>query len=80
MTSCSQPANDSPTSLALEIDVQTALALSRATTRAISAISPHARQEMIEALKREVRIQHTQGGPVVELVAALIEGHAADIA
>ena len=79
MTTSSQPANDSPTSLALEIDVQTALALSRATTRAISAISPHARQEMIEALKREVRIQHTQGGPVAELVAALIEGHAADI-
>ena len=60
---------------ALEVDVQTALALSRATTRAVSAISPKAHRHMMDALGVEAAIQQTQGGPVAELVAALIKGH-----
>lgn len=62
-------------SFALEIDVQTALALSRATTRAVSAISPKAHREMMDALGVEAAIQQTQGGPVADLVATLIKGH-----
>ena len=61
--------------VALEIDVQTALALSRATSRAVTAISPKAHRAMMDALGVEAATQEAQGGPVAELVAALIKGH-----
>jgi hypothetical protein len=61
--------------VALEIDVQTALALSRATSRAVIAISPKAHRAMMDALGVEAATQEAQGGPVAELVAALIKGH-----
>jgi hypothetical protein len=61
--------------VALEIDVQTSLALSRATTRAICAISPKAHREMMDALGVEVAMQQTEGGPVADLVATLLMGH-----
>lgn len=61
--------------VALEIDVQTALALSRATTRAVTAISPTAHRAMMDALGLEAASQQAQGGPVAELVATLIKGH-----
>jgi hypothetical protein len=70
---------DSVANIALEIDVQTSLALSRATTRAVCAISQDAQRAMVSALEREARLQHAQGGPVGELVAALIAGHAQDL-
>lgn len=73
-------ARDITPSVALEIDVQTALALSRATTRAVTQISPTAHRAMMDALGLEAATQQAQGGPVAELVAALIEGHAADLA
>jgi hypothetical protein len=60
---------------ALTLDVQTALALSRATTRAVTAISPKAHRAMMDALGVEAAVQQAQGGPVGELVAALIKGH-----
>jgi hypothetical protein len=60
---------------ALEVDVQTALALSRATTRAVIAISPKAHRAMMDALGVEAAVQDAQGGPVAELVATLIKGH-----
>jgi hypothetical protein len=66
---------DSVPSVALEVDVQTALALSRATTRAVTAISPKAHRAMMDALAIEAAVQHAHGGPVAELVAALIKGH-----
>lgn len=59
----------------LEIDVQTALAMSRATTRAVTAISPKAHRAMMDALGIEAATQEAQGGPMAELVAALIKGH-----
>ena len=65
--------------LALEIDVQTSLALSRATTRAVCAISAHAQRAMVYALEKEIKVQETQGGPVGELVAKLIAGYAQDL-
>ena len=68
-------ANEPTSSLALEIDVQTALALSRATTRAVTEISPKAHRAMMDALGLEAATQEAQGGPVAELVAALIKGH-----
>jgi hypothetical protein len=66
---------DPVAAVALEIDVQTALALSRATTRAVTAISPKAHRAMMDALGVEAAVQQAQGGPVAELVAALIRGH-----
>ncbi len=65
--------------IALEIDVQTSLALSRATSRAVSTLSADAKRAMITALEREARLQQAQGGPVGELVAALLAGHAEDL-
>jgi hypothetical protein len=68
-------AADCISSFALEVDVQTALALSRATTRAVTEISPKAHRAMMDALGVEAATQQAQGGPVAELVAALIKGH-----
>jgi len=65
--------------IALEIDVQTSLALSRATSRAVCAISADAKRAMVTALTREAELQQAQGGPVGELVAALLAGHAEDL-
>jgi hypothetical protein len=62
-------------SIALEVDVQTALALSRATTRAVTQISPKAHRAMMDALGLEAATLQAQGGPVAELVAALVKGH-----
>lgn len=70
---------ESVANIALEIDVQTSLALSRATSRAVCAISADAQRAMVTALKREAQLQEVQGGPVGELVAALIAGHAQDL-
>ena len=66
-------------SIALEIDVQTSLALSRATSRAVCAISPAAQAAMVTALEKEAEVQHAHGGPVGELVAALLAGHLQDL-
>lgn len=68
-------ASDIIPNVALEIDVQTALALSRATTRAMTAISPTAHRAIMDALGLEAAAQQIQGGPVAELVAALLKGH-----
>ena len=72
-----QPAPDltAVPAVALEIDVQTALALSRATSRAVIAISPKAHRAMMDAIGLEAAAQDVQGGPVAELVAALLRGH-----
>jgi hypothetical protein len=43
------------------------------------AISPKAHRAMMDALGVEAAIQHAQGGPVAELVAALIRGHLDDL-
>jgi len=74
MTSPGRP-SDPLAATALELDVQTALALSRATTRAVIAISPKAHRAMMDALGVEAATQLAQGGPVAELVATLIKGH-----
>ncbi|MDB5423345.1 MAG: hypothetical protein JWQ29_761, partial [Phenylobacterium sp.] len=67
--------SDATPNIALEVDVQTALALSRATSRAVTAISPKAHRAMMDALGVEAAVQQAHGGPVAELVAALIRGH-----
>ena len=61
--------------VALEVDVQTALALSRATTRAVTAISPKAHRAMMDTLGVEAAVQEARGGPDADLVASLIKGH-----
>lgn len=65
--------------IALEIDVATSLALSRATTRAVSQISKQAKDAMVRALETEAQMQHDHGGPVGELIAALIAAHAQEL-
>jgi hypothetical protein len=70
-----QPATDPVAAVALEIDVQTALALSRATTRAIAHLSPKAHRIMMDALAVEAANQQAMGGPVAELVSQLLKGH-----
>lgn len=74
----SPPPSDSGT-IAAEIDIQTSLALCRATTRAVCAISDDAKKAMVQALEREAQVQADHGGQVGELVAALITGHAQDL-
>jgi len=69
------PAPSPAANVALELDVQTALALARATTRAVTTLSPKAHRAMMDALGVEAAVQQNQGGPVAELVAALIRGH-----
>ena len=69
------PPADPIAAVAQEIDAQTALALSRATSRALTAISPKAHRAMMDALGVEVANQEIQGGPVAELVAILLKGH-----
>ena len=69
------PAAEPLANAALEVDVQTALALSRATTRALCAISPKAHRAMMDALGVEAAIKQAEGGPVGDLVATLIKGH-----
>ena len=78
MPAAPQP-QDPVATLALEIDVQTSLALSRATTRAVCAISPAAHLALVAAIEKEAQVQHEHGGPVGELVAALLAGHVEDL-
>jgi hypothetical protein len=66
---------DPVAAVALDIDVQTALALSRATTRAFATLSPKAHRAMMDALGIEAANQQATGGPVAELVAQLLKGH-----
>lgn len=75
MTAKPKPAIDPVAAVALEIDLQTALALSRATTRAVTSLSPKAHRAMMDALAIEAANQEAMGGPVAELVAQLIKGH-----
>ena len=72
-------APQAPNDIALEIDVATSLALSRATTRAVAQLSGEARQAMLGALAREAEAQETHGGPVGQLVAALIAAYADEL-
>jgi hypothetical protein len=75
MTTRPAPTVGPAPSIALDVDVQTALALSRATARAVIAISPKAHRAMMDALGVEAAAQQAHGGPVSELVANLIKGH-----
>ena len=68
-----------PSTLATEIDVATSLALSRATTRAVSRLSADAQAAVVRELTVEAATQEAQGGPVGELVAALIAGYADEL-
>ena len=60
---------------ATDVDAQTALALARANTRALIALSPYARAEIARALQEEIDLQETQDGLVPRLVASFLEAH-----
>jgi hypothetical protein len=60
---------------ATDVDAQTALALARAATRALIALSPDARCEIAGALQEEIDMQEAQEGLVPRLVASFLEGH-----
>ncbi len=72
-------APDNPASLALEIDTATSLALSRATSRAVSRLSADAQKAVLRELQKEIEVQQAHGGPVAELVAALINAYADEL-
>jgi len=69
------PAGDSTQALATDVDVQTALALTRAVARTLMSLSPQIQQEMQAALHDEIALQQARGGQVPDLVAALLRDH-----
>ncbi len=48
----------------VEVDLQTALALSRATTRALLELSPLSHREITNALKHEIDVLEMQSDPL----------------
>lgn len=64
------PDTPSPTwQIGVEVDLATALALSRATTRALLELSPLAHREITAALEHEIDVLERQSDPL-SLVAA----------
>jgi hypothetical protein len=64
---------------ATDIDVRTALALVRANTRAMVALSATARRGVVAAISDEIRLQEMQNSAASRLVAVLLKGHLAEI-
>ena len=68
-----EPAVPDADSVALDVDVQTALALSRANLQALKALSPYARHAVEDALEAEIALQTLRGGVVPRIVVALLQ-------
>ncbi len=66
--------------VALEIDVQTALALARANLQALKALSPYARHAVEDALEAEIALQAMRDGVVPRIVVALLRQELAQAA
>ena len=58
--------------IALEIDVQTALALARAATRAIKEVSTSARATVKRAVEAEIDLLVLRDGVVPQIVVAML--------
>ena len=61
------PPHDATTSnwvVGVEVDLQTALALSRAATRALLELSPLAHREITAALRQEIDVLELQSDPL----------------
>lgn len=68
-----EPVVPNADSVALEVDVQTALALSRANLQALKGLSPYARHAVEDALEAEIALQTLRGGVVPQIVVALLQ-------
>jgi hypothetical protein len=68
-----------PSGIANDVDVATSLAISRATSRVVSRLSADAQSALARELAREAEVQELHGGPVGELVAALIGAFASEL-
>ena len=68
-----EPAAPDADSIALDVDVQTALALSRANLQALRSLSPYARHAVEDALEVEIALQALRGGVVPRIVLALLQ-------
>jgi hypothetical protein len=67
-----QPEAPDADAVALDIDVQTALALSRANLQALKTLSPYARHAVEDALEAEIALQALLDGVVPRIVSALL--------
>ena len=84
-TSQSEPGSVEPVvpdadAVALDIDVQTALALSRAGLQALKALSPYARHAVEDAIEAEIALQSMRDGVVPRIVVALLRQEIAQAA
>ena len=67
-----EPAVPDADAIALDVDVQTALALSRASLQALKSLSPFARHAVEDAIEAEIALQSLRGGVVPTVVVALL--------
>lgn len=72
--------HDDAAELGVELDLQTALSLARATTAALLNLSPLAHREMKAALTDEVTLLRAIGGPKAEVAANLVAQYLPDAA
>jgi len=73
------PADRQIDAYATELDVQTALALARANSRAMRSLSPDSHRQIVAAVSDEIRMQETLDSPTSRLVATLLKGHLAEL-
>lgn len=73
------PGSSSISDLATDIDMQTALALVRANSRALRAISADSHRHILDAISDEIRMQETQQDAVSQVVTSLLKGHLAEL-
>ena len=68
-----EPVGPNAFSIALDVDLQTALSLSRASLQALKALSPYARHAVDDALETEIALQTLRGGVAARIVVALLQ-------
>ncbi len=76
----SEAAPNTPDQIAQEIDVQTALALSRAATQALRAMGPLSRHAIEDAVEAEIALQDLREGVVPSIVTAMLRAEIAEAA
>lgn len=74
------PASDSNWTVAIEVELHTAMALARASTQALLQLSPLAHREITAALSEEVSKLERQGDPLSLAAANAIRPYLAEAA
>ena len=67
------PDADTTHAVGVDIDLRTALALSRATTRALLELSPLSHREITAALTHEIELLEAQRDPVSQAAASAVK-------